>query len=106
MRAARVAGLALACAIVAMAVTASAAGKEESKVTLSWDQFKAITGWDGKAGPGEVLIPWDEVQKMIDIKVAGMAGAKVKLPWKQFRALVEWSVAKKKGEDTTPPPTP
>jgi len=103
MRRARLVGLALACVVIAAALVASAGEKEESKVVLTWDQFKNITGWDGKVAPGEILIPWPEVQKMLDIRLAGMAGAKVKLSWKDFRALVEWSVARSK-EDKLPPP--
>ncbi len=105
------AGLALACAIFAAAYAASAAEKVEpppdgSKVTLTWAEFVKITGWEGprETAPGEILIPWDEAQKLLDLKIENVGAAKIKLPWKEFRALVEWSVAKKKEGDAAPPP--
>jgi hypothetical protein len=95
----------MACAVVFAAGVAVAAEAEKGEVTLSMEMFQSITGWDGKSSPGEIVIPWEEVRKLLDVEVQGMKGATVKLPWKQFRALVEWSIARQGGIDATPPPT-
>ncbi|MFW6159426.1 MAG: hypothetical protein ACOC8E_08725, partial [Planctomycetota bacterium] len=95
----------LACVVLAAGFAADAAEKNEtSKVVLGWDQFKAITGWDGRAAPGEVVIPWNEVQKLLNVELKGMDAGTVKLPWEQFRKLVEWSVKQSEKEEAAPPP--
>jgi hypothetical protein len=96
---------ALLVVVAAAGVAVAAEDEKNGQVTLSMEMFKNITGWDGKAKPGEIVIPWEEVRKLLDVDVQGMGGATVKLPWKQFRSLVEWSIARKGGVDATPPPT-
>jgi hypothetical protein len=90
--------------VLAASVTAGAAEPDGSKVVMTWDQFKSITGWDGKVAPGEILIPWAEAEKMLGVDVKGVEGAKLKLSWDQFRKLVEWSIAREQ-EDKVPPPS-
>jgi hypothetical protein len=99
-------GMMLVCLAMVAGVANAADAKEPGTVSLSWDQFKVITGWDGREiKAGEIVVPWAEVQNLLDVKVAGVVGAKVRLPWKEFKKLVEWSVAKRKDEDKTPPPS-
>ncbi len=106
MKHAHVVALALACVMGAAAVAVDAGETNESKVTLSWEQFKAITRWDERAvRTGDVVIPWAEAQKLLGVDVAGVDGATIQLPWTQFRALVEWSIEHRKDEDKAPPPT-
>ena len=110
MRGARVVAVLLACVVVAAAGAASAAAagkkKDGSTVMLSWEEFKLLTGWKPLLpGPGEVLIPWSDVEQLVDIKIKDVGvQSKVKLPWKEFRALIEYSVARRQGEDKVPPP--
>jgi len=76
-------------------------------VTLSWDQFVKITGYDPANKSGGVLtIPWAEVQNLLGVKVEKMGqAATVDLPWTEFKALLEWSIQQKAGKATAPPPT-
>lgn len=112
MRRARWTGLALVCVVLAAAVAAHAGEKvaEPNRVIMTWAEFQKITGLTrapGDVKPGEILIPWKDVEKLLDIKIKDVGAASVKLPWKDFRALVEWSVAeraKKKKGDAPPPP--
>ena len=117
MRRARWTGLALVCVVLAATVAANAAGNaagkvaEPSRVIMTWAEFQKITGLTrlpGDVKPGEILIPWTDVEKLLDIKIKDVGAASIKLPWKEFRALVEWSVAEKakkaKKVDAPPPP--
>jgi len=77
----------------------------KGQVTLGWDEFVKITGYDPMRKGGQMLsIPWPEVQKLIGVKVQGIGeGTIVDLPWKEFKALLEWSIQREAGE-TAPPP--
>lgn len=77
----------------------------DSKVILTWDQFVKITGYDAaKGGNQKLTIPWEEVEKLLGVKVENVTGkTTVDLPWEEFKALLEWS-ANRKGKDDTPPP--
>ncbi len=84
------------------------ASREKGEVTLSWDQFVKITGYDpaNKTGGGILTIPWAEVQNLLGVKVEKMGqAATVDLPWTEFKALLEWSINQKAGKATAPPPT-
>ena len=78
-------------------------GEGKGQVTLSWDEFVKITGYDpAKKGSQVLTIPWAEVQDLTGLKVDGaMKGATVDLKWNEFRALLEWSIKQK---DEVPPP--
>jgi hypothetical protein len=77
------------------------------KVTLSWDEFVKITGYDpAKKGTQVLTVPWAEVERLLDVKVEKVGqGATVDLPWQEFKALLEWSVRKKEAGGEAPPPT-
>ena len=99
----------LAAAVLAGTVSAEAPKLEEGRgqVTLSWNEFVKITGYDpAKKGAQVLTIPWAEVEKLIGVKVDGVVrGATVDLPWNEFKALLEWSIKRKDAEDGPPPPT-
>ncbi len=79
----------------------------KGQVTLSWDQFVKITGYDPSKKGGQVItVKWDEIEKLLGVKKIDRVGAAatVDLPWKEFRALLEYSVRKDK-TDKAPPPT-
>ena len=80
-------------------------GEGKGQVTLTWDEFVKITGYDpAKKGNQVLTIPWDEVEKLTGLKVDGaVKGATVDLPWKDFQGLLEWSI-KRKDADENPPP--
>ena len=85
----------------------AAAAESKGQVTLSWDQFVKITGYDPTKKGGQVItVKWDEIEKLLGVKKIDRVGAAatVDLPWTEFRALLEYSVKAGKG-DTTPPPT-
>ena len=91
-------------------IAAAAEPKPDGKgqVTLSWDQFVKITGYDPakKKGGQVITVKWDEIEKLLGVKKIDRMGAAttVDLPWTEFRALLEYSVKKDK-TDATPPPT-
>jgi len=101
--------------MAAVALLAGAAGTAAAQapklaegrgtVTLSWNEFVQITGYDpAKKGLQVVTVPWDQVEDLLGVKVAGkVKAATVDLPWKEFRALLEWSI-QRKAADATPPP--
>jgi len=76
------------------------------QVTLTWNEFVKITGYDpAKKGAQVLTVPWAEVEKLIGVKVEGkIKGATVDLPWAEFKALLEWSIHRE-GKDASPPPT-
>jgi len=83
-------------------------GEGKGQVTLTWDEFVKITGYDPAKKGGQVLtIPWTEVENLLGVKVPEMANktATVDLPWNEFKALLEWSIKKKDEKQDTPPPT-
>ncbi len=95
--------------VAAMAAPSAAIvlGEGKGQVTLTWDEFVKITGYDPSGKGSQTLtIPWDEVQKLLgdEIKLPKTA-ATVDLPWKDFKALLEWSIARKTAKPETPPPT-
>lgn len=98
----------LLAAVPAIGVAANDKNPAASKgqVTIGWEEFVKITGYDPMKGGGQMLsIPWPEVQKLIGVKVQGIGeGTIVDLPWKEFKALLEWSIQREAGE-TAPPPT-
>jgi len=80
-----------------------------SSVTLSWEKFKAITGWDDAGKPGEggtFTLTWKEVEDLVGVKVQNMDNAKVRIPWKEFKALLLWSIEQKKKPEAANPPSP
>jgi len=88
------------------AAPAAPAAETQGQVTLSWDQFVKITGYDPTKKGGQVItVKWDEIEKLLGVKKIDRVGAAatVDLPWTEFRALLEYSVKAEKG-DTTPPP--
>jgi len=103
---AALAATALAAAPPAAAPPAAAPKLEEGRgqVTLSWNEFVKITGYDPARKGSQVLtVPWAEVEKLLGVKVDGaVKGATVDLPWNEFKALLEWSIQKKDAE--APPP--
>jgi len=83
-------------------------GDGKGQVTLTWDEFVKITGYDPAKKGGQVLtIPWDEVEKLLDVKIDKVGKtATVDLPWNDFKALLEWSIQKKAATPVElPPPT-
>jgi len=80
-------------------------GEGKGTVTLSWDEFVKITGYDpARKGAQVVTIPWKEVEDLLGVKVEKVAAATVDLPWNEFKNLLEWSI-QKRDADLTPPPT-
>ncbi|MFP4057097.1 MAG: hypothetical protein ACLF0G_09540 [Candidatus Brocadiia bacterium] len=81
------------------------APKAESKVTLSWEDFVRITGYDPtQKGAQRVVVPWAEVEDLIGMDIERVGdGASVALPWSEFKALLQWSLEQKAG--VAPPPT-
>ena len=87
---------------------APALGAGKGRVTLTWDEFVKITGYDPARKGGQVVtIPWKEVEEMLGVKVKGIGakGPTVDLPWGDFKALLEWSIRRKAPKDQAPPPT-
>jgi len=81
-------------------------GDGKGQVTLTWDEFVKITGYDPtKKGAQIITVPWKEIETMLDVKIAGpkVVGATVDLPWKDFEALLRWSIERKKPKETPPP---
>jgi len=71
----------------------------KGQVTLSWDQFVKITGYDPAKKGGQVItVKWAEIEKLLGVKKIARVGAAatVDLPWTEFRALLEYSVKKDK----------
>ena len=62
-----------------------------SQVSMSWEQFTALTGWDGKAG--SFSLPWSEAKELLGIDIDGVDGASLRLPWQEFKKLLEWRAA-------------
>lgn len=104
------AALALAWTSLVMGQTtkpsAAKLGEGRGQVTLTWDEFVKITGYDPSAkGSQSLTVPWTEVEELLGVKVANVgAGATVDLPWKEFRSLLEWSIKNKGEKLETPPP--
>ena len=69
-------------------------GQGRGQVTLSWDEFVQITGYDPARKGGQVVtVPWKDVESMLGVKVERVGKATtVDLPWRDFKALLEWSV--------------
>jgi hypothetical protein len=83
-------------------------GEGKGQVTLSWDEFVKITGYDpAKRGGQSLTVPWTEVESLLGVELKGKVGmdkATVDLPWNDFKALLEWSI-RKKADLEAPPPT-
>ena len=98
-----------AAAAVATAGEAPAKVEGRGQITLSWEEFVKIIGYDpatrGGQGNQVLTIPWAEVETLLGVKVEKVGGAAtVDLPWAEFKSLLEWSI-KRKEKPTTPPPT-
>jgi len=103
------------CAAVALLASGAAPAAAQDppvdvgrgKITLSWDEFVRITGYDPANKGGQVItVPWADVENLLGVKVESI-GEKttVDLPWTEFKALLEWSVRRKDKPDDAPPPT-
>ncbi|HUT59486.1 MAG TPA: hypothetical protein VNA25_16675 [Phycisphaerae bacterium] len=83
-------------------------GDGRGQVTLSWDEFVKITGYDPARKSQQMLtIPWKDVQSLLGVELKGkvpMDRTTVDLPWGDFKKLLEWSV-RRQHEDLAPPPT-
>ena len=100
----------VAALLAASAATALAAppqlGEGKGQVTLSWDEFVKITGYDpGRKGAQVLTIPWTEVEKLLGVEKIQRVGqgATVDLPWQEFKALLEWSLKRKDDPGARPP---
>ena len=95
-------------ALLASAVYAQGPAPADSEgiVTLTWDQFVKITGYDpAKPGQQVITVPWSEVQELLGDSAPALAeGTTVALSWTEFKALLEWSI-KEKAPQSAPPPT-
>ena len=80
-------------------------GEGRGQVTLSWDEFIKITGYDPSRKGAQVLtVPWSQVEELLGMKVEKMGkAATVDLPWQDFKALLVWSLQKKTPESEKPP---
>jgi len=76
-------------------------------VTLSWDEFVRITGYDPTKKSNLITVPWKEVQDLLNVEVKGIGpGTSIDLPWNEFKELLKWSVERRAAEDKAiPPPT-
>ena len=72
-------------------------GEGRGQVTLSWDEFVKITGYDPSRKGAQVLtIPWAQVEDMLGVKVEKVGkAATVDMPWQDFKALLLWSIQRK-----------
>ena len=81
-------------------------GPGKGQITLTWDEFVKITGYDpSKKGAQVLTVPWAEVENLLGVELKGKVGmdkSTVDLPWTDFKALMEWSI--KKRPDMEPPP--
>ena len=98
----------LTLAAMGAAAHAAAPKLEEGRgtVTLTWNEFVKITGYDPARKGAQVLtIPWAQVEELLGVKVDGkVKGATVNLPFAEFKALLLWSIQRKEA-DAAPPPT-
>ncbi|MEI7836023.1 MAG: hypothetical protein WCK05_06385 [Planctomycetota bacterium] len=78
----------------------------KGQVIMTWEEFQRITGYDpAKKGGQIVTIPWTQIEELMGTKIENVGGAAtVDLPWTEFKALVAWSVTKKGVKDEAPPP--
>ena len=94
--------------LTAPAALADGPGLSETPgvVTLSWEQFVKITGYDPERPGSQVLtIPWSEVKALLGDSAPPLAdGTTVDLTWTEFKALLEWSIKHAKAGDGAPPP--
>ncbi|MFW6133327.1 MAG: hypothetical protein ACOC8F_05470, partial [Planctomycetota bacterium] len=101
-------GAGLTAAVAQDAAGAPDAAGAADRVTMTWETFVKITGYDPKAAPPRVLtIPWDQIEDMLDVEIERVGeSATVDLPWQEFKALLEWSVQRDKPEAPPEPPQP
>lgn len=80
-------------------------GEGRGTVTLTWDEFVKITGYDPARKGAQVLtVPWSQVEELLGVKVERMGkAATVDLPWQDFKALLEWSLKRKAPKAEKPP---
>ncbi|HAU39019.1 MAG TPA: hypothetical protein DCX07_15065 [Phycisphaerales bacterium] len=81
-------------------------GEGKGMVTLSWDEFVRITGYDPTKKSNVITVPWKEVQDLLNVEVKGIQpGTSIDLPWNEFKELLKWSVERRAADKTAPPPT-
>ena len=78
-----------------------------SSVTLSWEKFKAITGWDDGGKPGEggaFTLTWKEVEDLIEVRPGPDATTQftdvVSLEWARRWPCEEVWKARRRGSGT------
>ena len=84
-------------------------GEGRGQVTLSWDEFVKITGYDPMKKGGQVVtVPWSEVRSLLGDKAPKLAEdstATVELSWSEFQKLMKWSIEQKAEKPEVRPPT-
>jgi len=100
--------LASSAAAVAQGPAVVELGPNRGAVTLTWDEFVKITGYDPAKKGSTITVPWKEVQDLLGVEVKGIqGGTSIDLPWAEFKELMKWSIERKaQGEKKTPAPTP
>ena len=86
----------------------------DSSITMEWDEFKQVTGWDPEKAREDrerFTIPWSEVKDLFNLEIENVDGAELKLPWREFKTLLEWSIREderktKEEEEEKPAPIP
>jgi len=79
-------------------------GEGKGTVTLSWDEFVKITGYDPTKKSSTITVPWEEIRTLLNVEVKGIKpGTTIDLPWQEFKALLDWHV-KQQTPKVTPPP--
>ncbi len=89
------------------APSAPALGPGRGQVTLSWDEFVKITGYDpAKKGSQVLTVPWSEVQKLLGDQAPKLkeGAGTVDLAWDQFVALMKWHWQQQQAPKAPAPP--
>ncbi|MFT5126736.1 MAG: hypothetical protein ACI8W8_000331 [Rhodothermales bacterium] len=88
-------------AMIGLAAFAQQVDQPAGQVSMSWEQFSALSGWDGE--PGSFALPWAEAKELLGIEVQGIDTASLRLPWREFKTLLEWR-SKQDGFGDSPVP--
>ena len=88
-------------AMIGLAAFAQQVDKPAGQLTMSWEKFTALSGWDGE--PGSFALPWAEAKELLGIEVQGNDTASLRLPWREFKTLLEWR-SKQDGVGDSPVP--